>query len=275
MLKQHSTILLLLTCMLVSDLFGQDKLNENIVSDTLLKKLKIKKVIENWYVDSFQVSPANTNIEIYNEQGLKTQGVYINHFYHKFVENYSYNLRRGIVVMKRNYFDWNPYREKRKGDTILKKSVLKYDIITKRNKKTKLGKLEEFKPEQTYDRNGRLIIRIDSTKFGYSTTTFDYRTDNKIVERKQYIIRLSRDTLLNSVDSLYYNINGQKIKEINYYDFKLQQGIWKHGREVITTFSYMNDGLILSKTKETKFLMLTQKDTIPNVTIYKYEYEFY
>ncbi|MBL0054578.1 MAG: hypothetical protein IPP31_00010 [Chitinophagaceae bacterium] len=137
-------------------MFGQDKLRDNIVSDSLIKKLKIKQVTENWFHDSVQISPANTTIEKYNKLGQKTQRVHINYFYHKFIDDYEFNLKKNIIIKTQRYYDWNPYRESRKVDTVVKKTVSKYEINSRRRLKTKPSRLEEFQPRLIFDNYGRV-----------------------------------------------------------------------------------------------------------------------
>jgi hypothetical protein len=273
MLNRHITILLLLTFLSVSTLFGQDKLRDNFVSDSLIRKLKIKQVTENWFHDSLQISPANTTIEKYNEFGQKTQRIHINYFYHKFIDNYEYNQKKNLIIKTQYYYDWNPYREKHKGDTIINKTVSKFDINYGRKLKTKSSRLEEFLPKFTFDDKGRLTKRIDTIKFGYNITYNTYDNKDNLIERKLYISRNSEKPYLYSVDSLYFNLNGKLIKETNFYDIKMNEDIWTFDREVITTYTYLQEGLILKKTKVEKYQSLKDRDFKP--TTYRYEYEFY
>ncbi len=257
----------------VSNLFGQGKFRDNIVSDSLIRKLKIKQVTENWFHDSVQISPANTTIEKYNEFGQKTQRVHINYFYHKFIDDYEFNLKKNTIIMTQHYYDWNPYRESRKLDTIVKKTVSKYDINSGRKLKTKPSRLEEFQPRLTFDNYGRVTKRIDTVKFGYNITYYTYDKKDNLVEKKLYTSHHSEKPYLYSVDSLHYNLNGQLTKESNYYDIKMNEDKWEFDREVITTYSYTQDGLILEKTNVTKYQSLKNRDFKP--TVYRYEYEFY
>jgi hypothetical protein len=273
MLNRHITILLTLTFISASNLFGQDKLRDNIVSDSLVRTLKIKQVTENWFHDSVQISPANTTIEKYNEFGQKTQRIHINYFYHKFVNKYEYNQKKNLIVKTQYYYDWNPYREKHKGDTILKKTVSKYDINSGRKLKTKPSRLEEFQPRLTFDDKGRLTKRIDTIKFGYNITHYTYDKKDNLLERKLYISRNSEKPYLYSVDSLHFNLNGKLIQETNFYDIKMNEDKWTFDREVITTYTYTKEGLILKKNKAEKDQSLKDRDFKP--TAYRYEYEFY
>jgi hypothetical protein len=273
MQNRHITILLMLTFISVSNLLGQDKLRDNIVIDSLVRTLKIKQVTENWFHDSIQISPANTTIEKYNEVGQKTQRIHINYFYHKFVDNYEYNQKKNVIVKTQYYYDWNPYREKHKGDTILKKTVSKYDINSGRKLKTKPSRLEEFQPILTFDDKGRLTKRIDTIKFGYNITYYTYDKRDDLLERKLYITRNSDKPSLYSVDSLYFDLNRKLIKETNYYDIKINEDKWTFNREFVTTYTYTQEGLILKKSKLEKYQSLRDRYFKP--TIYRYEYEFY
>lgn len=273
MLKRHATILLILTFFSVSNLFGQDNLRDNIVSDLLIRNLKIKQVTENWFHDSLQISPANTTIEKYNEIGQRIKRIHINHFYHKFVDDFEYNLKKNSIIKTQHYYDWNPYREIQKGDTIVKKTVFKYDINSGRNLKTKPSRLEKFQPKLTFDNYGRITERIDTIKFGYHITHYNYDINAKVVERKHYRSRHSKKPDMYSIDSLHYNLKGQLEKETNYYDIKEDEDKWEFDREVVKTFSYTQNGLILEMIKLQKHQSLKNRDLKP--TVYRYEYEFY
>lgn len=273
MLKRHTTISLILTFLSVSNLFGQDKLRDNIVSDSLILKHKIKRVTENWFHDSLQVSPANTTIEMYNEIGQKTQRIHINYPHHKFIDDYEYNLKKNTIIKTQHYYDWNHNRENQKGDTIVKKTVSKYEINSGRNLKTKSSGLDKFQPKLSFDNYGRVTERIDTVKCGYNITYYTYDKNDKIVERKHYTSHHSEKPYLFAVDSLHYNLNGQLVQEINYYDIKVNGDKWEFDREVITTYSYIKDGLITEKTNMTIYHSLTNREFKP--TVYRYEYEFY
>jgi len=170
--------------MSVSNLFGQDKLSDNIVSDSLIRIHRIKQVTENWFHDSLKTSPSNTTIEKYNEIGQKIQRIHINYLYHKFIDDYEYNLKKNAIIKTQYYYDWNPNREQRKEDTIVKKTVSKYDINSGRNIKTKPSRLDLFQPRLTFDNYGRITERIDTVKCGYNITYYTYDKNDKIVGRK-------------------------------------------------------------------------------------------
>jgi hypothetical protein len=260
--------------MSVSNLFGQDKLSDNIVSDSLIRMHRIKQVTENcWFHDSLKSSLANTTIEKYNEFGQKTQRTQINYLYHKFIDNYQYNQKKNVIIKTQLYYDWNPYREKRKGDTIVKKTVSKYDIDSGINIKTKPSRLDIFQPRLTFDNYGRITERIDTVKCGYNITYYTYDKTDKIVERKHYTSHHSEKPYLCAVDSFHYNLKGQLVQEINYYDIKVNEDKWECDREVDTTYIYTQNGLILEKTNVTKYQSLKNIDFKP--TVYRYEYEFY
>jgi hypothetical protein len=271
--KRHTAILLILTFLSVSNLFGQNKLRENIVSDSIIRNIKIKQVTENWFHDSLKTSPANTAIEKYNEFGQKTQRILINYFYYKFIENYEYNQKKNVIIKTQHYYDWDPYREKRKGDTIVKKTITKYDFYSGRKIKTKPSPLEEFQPRLSFDSNNRITERIDTIKFGYNITYYTYDKNNKVIERKRYTSRHAKHPYLFAVDSLHYNLNGQLVRETNYYDLKITEDKWVFDREVITTYNYYQNGLIQEKTSVTKYQSLNNRDCKP--TVYRYEYEYY
>jgi hypothetical protein len=259
--------------MSVANLFGQDKLSDNIKSDSLIRKHKIKQVTENWFHDSLKASPANTIIEKYNEFGKKTQRTHINYFYHKFIDNYEYNQNKNEIVETQYYYDWNPYRERRKGDTIVNKTTTKYNFDNRRKIKTKLSPFERFQPRLIFDNTNRLTERIDTIKCGYNITYFTYDKNNKVIERKHYTSHHLENPYLFAVDSLHYNLNGQLVKETNFYDIKITEDKWVFDREVLTTFSYYQNGLIQEKTNVTKYE--SQKNRNFKPIFYRYEYEFY
>jgi hypothetical protein len=278
MLKRHTTILLFLTFLSVSNLFGQDKLIANIVNDSLIQKLKIKQVTENWFHDSLKTSPTNTTIERYNEFGQKTKRIHINYFYHKFIDDYEYNLKKNVVIKTQHYYDWNPYREKRKGDTIVKKTVSKYYIDTKMNIKYRPSiRSRVLQTVLTHDSLNRLIEekieKADSVKFGNSIIKYAYDNRNNIIERKHYITHYPNPPYLSLVDSLHCSFNGQLVKETHYYDIKMNEDKWEFDRIVVTTYIYNQHGLILEKTNVTKHQSLKNREFKP--TVYRYEYDFF
>jgi hypothetical protein len=273
MLKRYTAILLILIFWSVSNLLGQDKLIDNIVSDSLIRKLKIKQVTEKWFYDSLQRTPANTSIEKFNENGQKTQRIHINYSYHKFIDNYEYNLKKNIIVKTQNYYDWSPIIEKRMRDTIVKKSVTKYDINSGRRLKTKPSSFEKFQPKLTFDNYGRVTDRIDTIKCGYNITYYAYGANNKVIERKHYRSHHSENPYLFAVDSLYYNLNGQLVRVTNYYEITMDDGKWEFNIEVVTKYSYYGNGLVQEKSNRTNYKSLNNRDY--KTTVYRYEYEFY
>ncbi|WP_338792578.1 hypothetical protein [Bernardetia sp. MNP-M8] len=254
-------------------MIGQDKLNDNIISDALIKKFKIKQITEDWFTDSLKALPTNTNIEKYNEIGQKTQEVNINYTYHKFINDYKYKLKKGLIIKVQHYYDWNPYRTKRKGDTIVKKTVSKYSISSKMKLKIKASRFENFQVKETFDNYGRITEKIDTVKCGYNITNYTYNRNNKLVERKYYSTHHSESPSLYAVDSLHYNLDGQLIKEASYYDIKMTEDKWVCDREVIRIYSYNQYGLIMKKNTWKIYNSLNKKELKP--TIYRYEYDFY
>lgn len=63
------------------------------------------------------------------------------------------------------------------------------------------------------------------------------------------------------------------MEETNYYDIKMDKDKWEFDREVVKTFSYTQNGLILEMTKAQKYQSLKNRDFKP--TVYMYEYKFY
>lgn len=258
--------------MIFSNLFGQNKLRDNIVSDSLIRKFKIKQVTENWFHDSLKTPPANTTVEKYNEFGQKTQRIYINYLYHKFIDKYDYNKKKNLIIKTELFYDWNPYRKKRNGDTIVEKTVTKYYFNSRRKRNTKPSRLVEFHPKFTFDKNNRIIERIDTIKCGYNITTFTFDKNNHVIERKYYKTHHSETPNLFAIDSLQYNINGQLVRETNYYDIKMDKDKWKFNREVVKTYTYYQNGLVKEKVSITKHHKLSDSNFTETVSRYKYEF---
>ena len=243
-----------------------------IIADSVVKKMKIRQVTENWFTNLNETKPANTTYEIFDSAGNRLQRVHINYFYHKFVNNYSYNYKKGIIIEQQEYFDWNPYREKNKGDTILKRSTHKY-AITAKNKKNSRGGIDRFTPRLLYDTAGKLVQRTDSIKFGYQTTHFSYNDNGQLIERKISVSRFSATPRLESIDSLFYVGNTHLVnKEISYYNIKENGGQLIYDRMVETRYSYNEYGLPDSKEVFDRYLTIDNK-TGPSK--FKYHYSFF
>lgn len=272
MLKRHNFILFILAFIAISNSFGQIILDDNMLSDSLIKKHKIKQVTENWFHDSITTSPENTTIEKYNEIGQRTQRITINYFYHKYIDDYTYNLKKYIVTKTQYYYDWNPYREKKRGDTIVEKTVLKYDISTRRNLKIKPNILDKFQPRFTFDNFGRIAERIDTVKCGYISSFYTYDENGRVIERKYYELHHSENPYLFAIDSLHYNNSGQLIKQVN-LEIRMNGDKWDVEREVIETYIYNEKKLLSEKTRSHRYLLLQDSEHIP--TVFRYSYEFY
>lgn len=278
MLKLRILIVLIAICLLLnhSSLLAQRILVGTMIHDSLVRKLRIKQVTKNWY-SAQEERPSNTTIEFYNQAGYRTKRIFINHLYYKFIHDYIYNFKRDVLKVKEYYFDWNPHREKRKGDTILKKKTYKYGIQLKRKLGTKPNVIEEFKSKKRIDKKGRLIELIDSVKFGYRITQFQYDERERVssTEIKIHLLQLSRDTILYSRHNFHYNSKGFVSKELNYFDFKLENGMWRHSGEENMDYIYSNEGLVLEATRENRNSVGEKYENLPIVSKFKYSYEFY
>lgn len=269
----YKVLLYLLICLPVQGSIAQNELREPLVDDSLILKHRIQQVTENWFHNSLQESPANTTTELYNEAGQRTQRIYINYTYHKFVDHFEYNEKKHVIIQKQHYHDWNPHREKRKGDTLVKKKVFTYDLSSKRNVKAKNGSLDTFEPILTFDRMARITTRKDTVKCGYNITHYSYDKNNRVVERIHYTTRHDEPPKLVSIDSLQYNPEGRLVKEINYHSPSTSENNRSFDREVITIFRYFPNGLLEEKTIQK--IYNTQTDAGLISSVYKYSYTFY
>jgi hypothetical protein len=261
-----------------SNTFGQTKLKSNFVDDSTILLVKIKQVTQNWFTnDKPNQIPSQTTIEMFDTTGKITKRIYTNNTYHKFVSDFTYDERKNVVKVKEKYFDWNPYREKHKNDTILKTSTEKYNLKTKVDDNFKQSRFNHFQTKLIRDSLGRIIQSTDTIElFGYKLTHYQYNNNGNLIEIKHFVIRHSETPELFAIDSFAYDINGQKIKEINCFDFKKKDGIEQHDKEVVTLFQYNDMGLLTEKLITTKYLSLKEEPHFnPNSNLYKYEYSFY
>lgn len=263
----------LFTLTILSDAFGQTKLKDNLVSDSTIFKLNIKQITENGFGNINAPNPYWATFETFDTIGRITQRTSINYAYHKFVYDFKYNNRGNEILVTEKYYDWSPYREKNKNDTILKTSTEKYNLKTKKAKDFKPIRFSQFQTKLTMDSIGRVIQSTDTIKCGYKKTYFQYDDKGNLIEIKHFVTRHSEKPELFAIDSLSYDIKGKKIKEVNYFGFKTNDGIEKHDREVETIFQYNDQGLLKEKLITTKYLSL--KDSKPDSTLYRYEYSFY
>ena len=276
MLKRHYIISILFTLTMSSNTFGQTKLKDNFVADSTILILKIKQVTQNWFTsDKPNQTPSQTTAEIFDTTGKITKRIYINYTYHKFVSDFTYDERKNVIKVKEKYFDWNPYRVKHKNDTVLKTSTEKYNLKTKVDVDFKQSGFSHFPTKLIRDSLGRIIQSTDTIKCGYELTHYQYNNKGNLIEIKHFVTRHSETPELFAIDSFACDINGQKIKEINYFDFKKNDGIEKHDREVVTIFQYNDMGLLKEKLITTKYLSLKESYSNPNSSLYKYEYSFY
>lgn len=274
MIERSIIILSILIISVSPKVSGQDKLKDKLVSDSLINKLGIKSVTENWYTKDTATKPANTSYELYNQSGYLTKAVDVNHSYHKAIRDFHYNFKKRIVIKKQIFYDYNHNQSENKADTILKKSKEKFDIATGINKKSKQTRNSKFQQIYTYDTRGRILQSKDTIKCGYKIINYSYDNNNeKINERKHFITHHEEAPTLKSIDSLFYNNKGLLTKEIKYFDFKKPGTKLTHGREKQTELVYNKFGLIQEKKITNIYLRLRTTDS--NSSFYKYEYEFY
>ena len=120
---------------------------------------------------------------------------------------------------------------------------------------------------------GRVIQSVDTIKCGKQITDYTFEINGKVVEKRSYIACDNNQPRIVAIDSLKYNELGQLIEEVNYSGFKKQDTTSTHNREVKTTFTYNEMGLLTEKIVITKYLSLKNND--PNPLVYKYEYDLY
>lgn len=269
-MQKRYVILLVLTMTILSNAFCQSQLIDNLVADSTIFKFRIKQVTENGWGSIQTPKPYWTTIEKYDTIGRLNQRVSINYAYWKFVYDFIYDNNKLLKVITR-YYDWNPYIEKSKNDTILKTSEKRYSFDKK--KKKKQDPFDDFQTKLSIDSVGRIVKSIDTIKCGYSIVYYKYNENGNLTERKYYITRHDDPPELFEIDSLVYNTKKQKIKETHYLDFTEINGTAKHQREGETIYTYDNLGLLKERLNTTKYLSL--KDSTPSLTMYKYEYEFY
>ena len=271
MQMRHSILLFTFFIITITDSFGQEQPAKPILIDSIVKKFKIRQVTENWFTSLGMTKPSNTTYDIYDELGNRLQRVHINYFYHKFISTYFLNLKKGILIEKQEYFDWNPYREKNKGDTIIKRTVRKYSNAEK--KKNKKSGIDKFLRKLTFDNEGKVIEQTDSIKFGYAITSFTYDMEKRLIERKIFISRFSEKRQLESIDSLFYIPNTNLISnEISYYGIRNNEDQIIKDRFIERRNRYNESGLLIEREISENYLSLN-KPSQP--TIYKYEYSYF
>lgn len=270
---RRTTLTFILTLTTMSELPGQEQFPNQITPDSVVKKLKIRQVTENWFTSSSETVPSNTTCDLFDEFGNRIQRMHINYLYHKFINNYLYDYKKGVIIDRQEYYDWNPNREKNKGDTVIKKSVHQYFITTNKSTKVKPSGIDKFSKKYSYNAEGKIIQQIDSIKFGYETTYFTYDNNGQLNERRRFISRFSEKAHLESIDSLFYNSNSLIIsKEINYYNIRNNESQIVYDRVVERKYKYNELGLLIEKEILEKYLSLNGAS---KPTIYRYDYEFF
>lgn len=262
MLHTHRILFLILGLLICSDIMSQDKLMENMVADSLVKNLKIKKVTEDWCIGENGGKIANTKFERYDQAGYRSQRVHINYTYDKCVWDYKYKFRKAIVVERGKCYDWNPYREKSGADTIVRQSKKQYRRSTGFRIFKRKPSLAKYKTRVSFDGLGRVKQTVDTVKGGSNIWLNFYDEKGQLFKKEYHISERSYKEFI-LVDSLFYDINGVLSKMVTYHI--------EDRNKFITTFEYNRYGLIAEK----KVLKIYTSNKRPETTFYRYRYEFY
>lgn len=273
MIKSLYFILNTFILAITSKALGQNPFPRTILVDSLVRNYKIKQVTEHWFLDTLKSSSANTTIENYNSIGQITDRIYINYLHHKFVDSYTYHPLKKEVTEIRVFYNWNHHIEKRKGDTIVKKTVTTYDMITGNIAHSKSSLFESYVPKFNYDTNGRIVMRTDTLKLGHLFTYYSYNNKGKVLERKQYTKHPNKEMRLNLVDSFFYNEQGLLTKELSFGDIETVGETWNFGNISSSTMRYYPNGLLAEKRCLSQYPKVHHSENTP--TVYRYEYVFY
>lgn len=257
----------------MTELPGQKQLPDQIIPDSIIKKMKIRQVTENWFTGPEETSPGNTTYDLFDEFGNRIERMHINYYYHKFITNYAYDYKKGRIIVREAYYDWSPNKQKHKGDTVLKKSVSKYFLATRKSINAKPNGIDTFSQKLLYNTEGKVVQQTDSIKFGYATTYLAYNNNGQLTERRLFISRFSEPPQLEQIDSLFYLPGSPLIsKEINYYDIRNNERQVIYDRVIERNYKYNESGLLIEKEILEKYLSLNRPF---KPTIYKYDYKFF
>ncbi|MES2779685.1 MAG: hypothetical protein V4651_07270 [Bacteroidota bacterium] len=239
------TISLLLLCIFAS---GQN----TSVADTLAKKWKVRTAIMKTYFGNSK-SPSMTYTEFYDSDG-------------KMIKRTSFNNHLNTLSIK-EYFFYNG-----KGQ-LLKEQDIHY------NKKDSLVDIQTYSYNSTgllsrnfngeikyrYDRNGRVIERIEQTaKSGSLKTIYAYDSSARLILEKKHLFNYKIQ-----IRTIGYNIKGYIDKEIiSYYDSQEAEDFATSEYE--HTFIYTEKGL-----REAEYQKQTSGSPRSADRIYTYEYTFY
>ncbi len=252
--------------------FGQWAFGENLVSDSTVLRHAIKKVVQIGYGDTHRDTPYWTTEEIFDDSGRIIQRTSINHSHHKFVQKVNYHKKNNSLKITTLYYDWSSSKNEPRNDTTCRKTRGRYKKVD--NRIILKGLPYSQNPiRTTIDSMGRVIQSVDTIKCGKQITDYTFDITGNVVEKRYHITRHNDEPRIVAIDSLKYNELGQLIEEVNYSGFKKQNPTSTHNREVNTTFTYNEMGLLAEKVVITKYLTLENTD--PNPLVYQYEYDLY
>lgn len=271
MLK-HSYILLLAVLTLSLNIFGQNKLSDNLVPDSTIRQFKIKRVKEYGYARIGLPTPSYSNVELFDTTGRIERKTFLNNYY-RFERNYSYNIKKNLISVTEFQYDRYSHLNDTENDSLIRTLNKKFNLTTKEQVDRKPSQLGQFRSEQILGNQDRLIQRSDTFKLVEYFDKFQYNASNQLVETRHFVKINQQAPALYAIDSLFYNEKHQKIKEINYFGFMIIENLGKHNQEIQTIFQYDVQGLLTEKKSTT--IHLGVKNDIPYSTMSRYEYEFY
>ena len=161
--------------------------------------------------------------------------------------------------------EWN------QGDTITKKSSHKYALNGEPLKKSKVKGPEDYPPRYEYDSIGRIITKIDTTKFGHNYAHYEYDRRGNLRLIRNFFEMFSREPVLTNIDSIFYNKKKQVTRYAQYTNFDKTTGEPGHTAETIN--QYDENGLLIERIVFTRYLTL--RDSKGNFTKWTYEYQVY
>jgi hypothetical protein len=258
----------------LSDTFGQLKLRENLVADSTAIKHRISMVIQDWFTGSApDLEPAQTTTEYFDSTGRIIRRTYINYTYDRYESDFIYHKKKSFVRIKTTRYDWNPFRETRKGDTIVTRSVEKYDLLTGIRYDLRRTRFALFQPLLIMDTMSRVVQSADTIKFGYDIARYQYDSTGNLVEIRHFETRFSEEHELQMVYNYTYNDHGQIAKMILWTGYNRKDGYQMPGKEVETDYRYNDQGLLSEMLITTSHLSLKHNE--PGTVVYRYRYGFH
>jgi hypothetical protein len=263
-----TTIVFLL--IFASNILSQRNLSSIFIPDSVINRFGITHVEEHGFANLGDTAPSWSTMEDFDTTGRLIKRVSTNYSDAKFVENYFFNKKTQQTIVSIQKLDWNPSREKNRGDTISSKTAERYDHKPKKN--SRLKGIEKFVTKNTFDSSGRIIMSIDTIKCGYLTQRFEYDLNGQLFRRLKYDTHHGEPPQLLEIMTWEYDGNGQIAREISYIGFKENDGaIGQHSKEVKKENSYNELGLLKERVIASRS-MSSPLTVRPQV--YKYSYRF-